>query len=343
MVFGEPEAAIEVGREALALAERIGADDLRAHNLITIGTARGNLGDTGGIADVEQGLSLALAGNALSTASRAYNNLGVLVSRLLADTQRSRSLMEEALAIAERMGDREGVRFDRVQLTGYQFQAGEWDAALEAADAFIVECEAGSEHILEARARQVRAAIRSARGDVAAAGEDIERALAHTRKAGSAESLRAILAEFSWLNVELGRTEEAKRLADELVAASVEDDAAVLRPAFALVAEGLGFLEEVRRRAAETKLEYRDFVEITRAIVDERLTEAADLASSRSGFAFAADLRLCAARAFAEKAEPRLAEEQLEQALAFYRSVGATRYIREGEELLERLQQATAR
>jgi hypothetical protein len=42
--------------------------------------------------------------------------------------------------------------------------------------------------------------------------------------------------------------------------------------------------------------------------------------------------RLRAARELAENGEPAAAGEQLEQALAFYRSVGATRYIREGED-----------
>ena len=47
-LFGEDEAAIEPALEGLRLAETLGRDDLRAKNLITLGTARFYLpnGDT---------------------------------------------------------------------------------------------------------------------------------------------------------------------------------------------------------------------------------------------------------------------------------------------------------
>ena len=44
--------------------------------------------------------------------------------------------------------------------------------------------------------------------------------------------------------------------------------------------------------------------------------------------------RLCAAEAYVAQGRRAEADEQLRPALAFYRSVGATRYVREGEALL---------
>ena len=45
-------------------------------------------------------------------------------------------------------------------------------------------------------------------------------------------------------------------------------------------------------------------------------------------------MRLAAARLLVEQGRRAEADEQLGRALAFYRSVGATRYLREGESLL---------
>ncbi len=110
LVVGDYGAAIKLGRETLALTERAGLDELRADNLVTIGTARGRSGDPGGIAEVEDGLSHALATNSLATAMRAYNNLAILVVELHGDFRRGRTLIEGALELAERVGDRELAR-----------------------------------------------------------------------------------------------------------------------------------------------------------------------------------------------------------------------------------------
>ena len=55
MVAEENEDAIRVGREALALAERFGLEELQAHTLNNVGVARTIGGDTGGIGDLENG------------------------------------------------------------------------------------------------------------------------------------------------------------------------------------------------------------------------------------------------------------------------------------------------
>jgi hypothetical protein len=47
-----------------------------------------------------------------------------------------------------------------------------------------------------------------------------------------------------------------------------------------------------------------------------------------------ADARLCAAEKLVGEGRRTEADEQLQRALAFYRSVGATRYVREAEALL---------
>jgi predicted ATPase/class 3 adenylate cyclase len=332
LTAGDFKAAIKLGREALALAERAGLEEFRTHDLITIGTARGRSGDPGGIAEVEEGLSRAVATNSLIAAARAYNNLAILVVELQGDLRRGRTLFEAALGVAERIGDRELSRFNRMTVARYEYLAGEWDTALEAADAFIAECEAGRIHLKETDARIGRALIRGARGDVDGALEDIARAVAHGRETESAEEHCGTLSECIELCVQLRRAEKAKELVEDLTAIELGTDHGLLWPEFALVAEDFGLLDLVRRKLGEVDVDWVQLA-VTRPIADGRLVQAADVARGQGLLPLAADIRLRAARALAETGEPRVAEEQVEQALSFYRSVGATRFIREAEQL----------
>ncbi len=76
-----------------------------------------------------------------------------------------RALRRVDAASRERYGDAASVRFVRGNRIWIDFILGRWDEALEAADVFIAECEAGSPHTLEVLVREVRAALWLARGE----------------------------------------------------------------------------------------------------------------------------------------------------------------------------------
>src|SRR5919106_1414417 len=63
MLSDQTEEAIRTGREALEMAEALGLDDLVPGALINIGSARGNAGDEGGVADLERAIEIADATN----------------------------------------------------------------------------------------------------------------------------------------------------------------------------------------------------------------------------------------------------------------------------------------
>ena len=63
MLAGERDDAIRLGREALDMNVELGIEELRAHALNNIGTARLAKGDRGGLEDVEQSLEIAVATN----------------------------------------------------------------------------------------------------------------------------------------------------------------------------------------------------------------------------------------------------------------------------------------
>ena len=74
--------------------------------------------------------------------------------------------------------------------------------------------------------------------------------------------------------------------------------------------------------------------EAARLIAQGELEVAADRLAAMSALTLEADVRLRAARQHVARGRRAQANEQLTSALAFYRSVGATRYIREAEGLL---------
>ncbi len=61
---------------------------------------------------------------------------------------------------------------------------------------------------------------------------------------------------------------------------------------------------------------------------------AAEILAEMGAVAEEAYARLAASRAAANRGGPVIADAQLQRALAFYRAVGATRYVAEGETLL---------
>lgn len=75
MLQGQPTQAVAVGRQALALAQRLGAREIEAHALNNIGSARLDAGDEGGREELGRSLALSLAEGYEEHAARAYVNL----------------------------------------------------------------------------------------------------------------------------------------------------------------------------------------------------------------------------------------------------------------------------
>jgi DNA-binding CsgD family transcriptional regulator/tetratricopeptide (TPR) repeat protein len=75
MVSGRNEEAIEGATGALEAAVAVGASAYEAHALNTLGCARVGLGDTGGLADLEQSLRIAAEIDDLWGLARGYTNL----------------------------------------------------------------------------------------------------------------------------------------------------------------------------------------------------------------------------------------------------------------------------
>lgn len=304
------------------MAEALDLAEIRADALITIGRARVFLADPRGARDIEQGLALALATNSLFVAGRGYEGLWItIVIEETGEFRRLRELFEESTRVAERLGNIHLLRTARLGMIATQRFLGEWDGALQAADAFIADCEGVTGHPLEHGVRLHRAYIRQARDDTAGALEDLDKSLATPGRSISP------LAVF--LLVELGRLEQAKTLAREID----HPHPWLGLSEFTLVAADVGYLSKLQT-ALNTLPRRRPPDIAARAIIEGRLAEGADILTEMGRFAAAARVRLSAAEKLAAQGHGTQAKEQLDKAVAFYGPVGATRYIREAEALV---------
>ena len=331
MLAGRWEQAIATGGRALDIAETLGLDEIRAHALNNIGSARVAAGDRAGVSDLESALEIASAINS-PEAPRVMNNLaGALAT--LGEMQRARQLWREGLGRAQELGNTSVARFMRAIIAYLDFAEGNWDQALASMDEFITETEAGGGHAQESALRVDRGRIRFARGDVDGAIEDAERGLAAGRRMGDPQALLPALSFMAWILIETGRLREAEILVDELLQHA--DVAEYVHVELGVAMGALGrhaALEQLAGGSGPSR--WRDVLAL---IAAESLVEAADLCEQLVALPAAAYVRMHAGERLIGEGRAAEARAQLARAVAFWRSVRATRFLRDAEGLMARL------
>ncbi|HKT44903.1 MAG TPA: AAA family ATPase [Gaiellaceae bacterium] len=322
---GNGEAGCTLAEEALSMARELGLAELEAHALGTIGTAR--IGSDGS-EQLEQALELALAANS-PVASTTYINLAVSAA-FAGDFVREDELLAEAVRTAERFADRDSLRFARGDRIWTRHALGHWDEALSAAEEFIAECE-HDPHYLETTALSIRSEIRIARDDRVGAVEDAERALALARQIGDPQSLLPQLAWNSYVYATVGRIDEARTLAREALALARIEIVGPLRPLTAAAAQ-LGV--EAELRDAVDRAVDRPVNAAVRAAAWGDHARSADLFAATGSPTIEAFHRFASGESLLAAGRREEGEAELERALVFYRSVGATAYLRRADALL---------
>jgi tetratricopeptide (TPR) repeat protein len=313
------------------MADALSLDEIRSHALGTIGLTKNRLGDPTAIRDLERSLELALAANS-PLASQAANNLGV-TSWNNGNVERYRELIPESLRLAQRVGDAQGTRWAQTGVFLEDYMSGRWDRALAGADEFIAICEAGEPHYMESSAREVRAEIRAAQGDPTGALDDADRSLLRAREAKDPQNLIPALKAAARVYTSVGRLDEARRLAGELLplaSAHSSENLYYHHPLWPVAK--LGIVAEVRElfeRARPTP--WRD-AEL--ALLSGDFVTAAQIYADVGYLAIEAEIHMIAAEDLVETGRRAEGEEQAAKALDFYRSVNATFYIDRCEALL---------
>jgi class 3 adenylate cyclase/tetratricopeptide (TPR) repeat protein len=327
---GKNQEAIEIGREALEMAEALDDKEHQSELLNTIGVARATSDDSdcGAVEDLERSLALARQAVAPDTLGRALFNLGQIrmLTSGLADVD---LLYEEFIASNQHFGVEAGARWFRGGYPGYLYLVGRWEEAYRRAEEFIVEVEAGSPHYQEGDCRLTRGSIRLARGDLAGALDDARRGAAFARAAGDMQLVHPNLGFAARVHAVAGEQTEAEALVEEVLAAVPMIGFYATELAWAMRELGRG--DEFLERALAPQSPERDpspWRAAACAVAAGELERAAELyeeVGARPHWAYA---RLAAAE------ERGIGGAQLERALAFYRDVGATAFLQRGEALL---------
>ena len=328
------DTAIALGREALEIATELELDEIRVHALNTIGTARVERNELEGLEDVERSLTLARQINSPESA-RGYLNLSVLTA-MSGDLERSFAVQLEGLREAERLGVDGWHRFLRGHSAQYAYWSGRWDDALVCAGEFLTETEAGSPHYEENQNRNVRALVRLARGDVAGALDDTAKSVVRAREVKDAQNLCPTLAVRAFVLLSTGEPAAARELAREVIDGweGVED--------VVFTWGGIGVVAAIAALGddgplsalAKERSSMGPWLAAALAYVAGEYEQAAAIYSSMGSLPDAAYARLRAAARAAAGGDAAAAAQERQEALSFYSSVGATRYVGEAEALL---------
>jgi tetratricopeptide (TPR) repeat protein len=336
---GDNARAVEVGTEALRLAEALGRVDLCARNVLTIGTARASDGDPEGLRDVERSIELATEANLTHLRWKGMVNLASLKAEY-GDIRGAEAINRQSVRVAAESGNPADIEWDRAEGSVYAYHGGRWSEAEEGLQEFLGA--AGSEgHYMETVAREIRSRIRRARGDIEGAVADSEWQLRRAREILDPQSLYPALAVHADHLAAAGRPAEALEAAEELLAhwetdRTLRGVAAPSDLAWALAA--LGRPADLLRMI-EAKPGPSRWVHAAEAILHGDFVVAAGVFDEIGSLPDAALARLRAAEALLQAGREDEAGAQLGHALAFYRAVGAHGLLRE----CEALRPATAR
>jgi tetratricopeptide (TPR) repeat protein len=215
--------------------------------------------------------------------------------------------------------------------------AGEWDDALERAESVIAEAEAGARFYQLAAMYGFRGLIRLARGDADGAESDAELTVELVRPVRDPQALYPDLAMAGAIFLSVGNRSRAGQTLAEAVKGFGELQhlgfAVIELPLHAWVAVTLGRTSDLVE-VVEGETFKSSWLRAALAVASGDFLAAADIIGGMGIVTHEAFFRLRAAEQLVDEGRRAEADEQLQRALAFYRSVGATRYVREGEALL---------
>jgi DNA-binding CsgD family transcriptional regulator/tetratricopeptide (TPR) repeat protein len=203
---------------AIEMAHRLDDRETLSHALTTIGSTRLLRGDRTGRADLERGLTVAIAAALDDDAARALSNMGTLNSEMR-DFRRAREDLDRGLAFVrarELSGYAQHLLGHRARV---RLEQGDWPGAEQDARAALAEQVAGGARVVDGLIPL--GLLQARRGDTAAAAilqEATERGYATVELQWTAQ-VAAARAEYAWLQGEDHRiVEEATAVFEQAVA-----------------------------------------------------------------------------------------------------------------------------
>jgi class 3 adenylate cyclase/tetratricopeptide (TPR) repeat protein len=332
-VARDTDAAIQIGTQALKMAEDLGLDDVRAHALNNIGIARAARADPGGIDDLERSLAIAVGRNSAESI-RTYLNLGTVLADF-GDLRRTFALHAQGRQAADRFGDRAGMQWFATERLWELYWRGDWDEAVAAASTALAEAEAGSPRShFEPGARLVRGWTALARGQLDEALAEATQLCDFATGPGDLQSLLPAMALRARILAAAGRDGEAWAEAADLLRTWRRSEVSI----GSYWTADLAFaVSELRRDedlvAVLASVPSTRWVEAARAVASGQFGQAAALYMEIGSLPDEAFARLRDARELVARGRRDEAYAELDRALAFYRRVKAEQYVLAGEAL----------
>ncbi|MBD0328849.1 MAG: AAA family ATPase [Thermoleophilia bacterium] len=334
MVELEAEEAIRYGREALRMAQELGLAEVEASALNNVGFSRATLGDAGGVQDLERSVEIAAVANSPEVI-RAYLNLGTSLADL-GDLRRMVEVQSEASKAAERFGDAAARHMVAAERLWADYWRGAWDPAAALAEELLAAMEAGAPRLyFEPSARLVRAWLALARGPLEQALDDLAILVEFVREANFVQALFPALALRAHVLAAVDRPDDAWQQADELLRVWREsgvNGCSYWTADLAFAVSRLGRNDDLLQpllAAPRTR-----WTEAAQALADREPARAAGMYAEIGSLPDEAHARLLAADRLLARDRSDEARAELDAALAFYRRVGAARYVAEAEGLL---------
>jgi DNA-binding SARP family transcriptional activator len=338
MIASEHLQAIRVAEEALELTEALRLQDLRIRALDVLGAARSLNGDEAGLDDCRRAIAMARETNSFSHLIVAEFNLyaGQFDLGQLAEAS---TTLDQLSRDAENYGPTQLQRAARGARAHHAVMDGRLEEAVLTLDELIAEAESGTPHYGEPAWRTLRASLALARGDIRAASADTEKAVDRARRTKDSQLVAPALAVRGVVLLTKHRREEASSLASELLKLQATLPAALFgwlpTPGpieFAWLIYDLGRGPELV--SALQAAPATPWVALMKAIAKGDFVNAVDLVT-RLGTPYVEEYtRLRSAEGLARAGAHEQARECVEPALAFFRKVGATRYLAHAEQLL---------
>ena len=253
----------------------------------------------------------------------------------LGQLERSSEMASEGLKLAERFGLWEPIRWLTAEAVWPLYFRGHWREAFQQLDELIAEFEETG-FWLESSSRCLRGRMRLARGDVKGAQADAERAIERARIGKDPQVVWPSLA-FGARAFAATDERRAEDLAGELLPEQARGFIGSQQIDWALnlavVASLIGREEEFLEAAARTAM-VTPWLTAATAYLSRDFGRAADVYAGLGALPEEAYARLRGAEAFVRDGHRAEADAELARALQFWRSVGATAHVREGEGLL---------
>ena len=329
MVGDENEAAIELATEAFAIADGLALEELQAQALTTAAVARVATGDLGGLEDAERALEIAEASGSPATV-RAHLNFGSTLTNL-GDMRRAAEVQAIGSAAAERFGLEALLRWSALVGSFTHYCRGDWDESIRLAES-VIDVDRGAAVYWESAARSTRGEIRLARGDTAGALDDATVSVDLARGVEDPQMLYPALAFAAYAHLVAGDRDAGEELAAELLADWRPSHSVVWLPDLARTARLLGREDAVFESAAHVTLPSR-WLDAAKAYAARDFLGAAERYREIGSRPDEADARVRAAEMLLAEGRTHDARNELDAALAFWRTVEARGYAKSAEML----------